>query len=145
MGFDVISYALSKKKITSVATGISEFEIDGTTLKATTNDGQEFEVDFPVPKDGVSVINVRVDERNHIVTTLSDSTEIDSGLVNTVKGDTGDDGFSPSITVEKDTEDEYILSIQTKDGVIVTPDLKQECECSETVEEIDNEEIKNLF
>lgn len=39
------------------------------------------------------------------------------------KGDKGDDGYSPTITVYKNTEDEYVLNIINKDSNFITPNL----------------------
>lgn len=40
------------------------------------------------------------------------------------QGEKGNDGFSPSITVTEDNYNTYKLKIQTKDGIINTPNLK---------------------
>ena len=40
------------------------------------------------------------------------------------QGNPGKDGFSPSITVNTSSDDAYILQIETKDGTILTPNLK---------------------
>lgn len=41
-----------------------------------------------------------------------------------VKGETGENGFSPVITVAQNTPASYILNILTADGMVVTPNLK---------------------
>lgn len=41
-----------------------------------------------------------------------------------VKGDTGENGFSPVINVIQNTPSEYILNIATAEGTITTPNLK---------------------
>ena len=41
-----------------------------------------------------------------------------------VKGDTGENGFSPVITVAQNTLSNYSLNILTADGMVVTPNLK---------------------
>lgn len=41
-----------------------------------------------------------------------------------VKGDTGENGFSPVIDIIQNTPSEYILNITTADGTITTPNLK---------------------
>ena len=41
-----------------------------------------------------------------------------------VKGDTGENGFSPVINIIQNTPSEYILNITTADGMITTPNLK---------------------
>lgn len=48
-------------------------------------------------------------------------------VTNGAKGDPGDDGFSPRIVEDPDnTNDIYKLDITTKEGTIVTPNLKAE-------------------
>ena len=80
---------------------------------------------FPTPKDGVSVTDIDVNANNQIVFTMSDGTEIISGKIPTVKGDKGDDGFSPTITENADNTDKiYKLDIETVDGKFTTPNLK---------------------
>lgn len=44
--------------------------------------------------------------------------------VGNIKGEKGDPGFSPEITVKTDTDDEYVLSITTESGSFDTPNLK---------------------
>ena len=43
-------------------------------------------------------------------------------------GINGKDGFSPTITVEKDTKTEYVLKITNKDGSYLTPNLYPDLE-----------------
>ena len=95
----------------------------------------------------ISIKNVKIQQvgqddniENHLIVTLTDESTIDAGVIETVKGD---DGFSPSIVVAKDTDDEYILDITTKDGTITTPDLK--IECDDDMEEIPDDVIQGLF
>ena len=87
---DIITYALCKKLISSVAGGISGYEIDGLTLKITTSDGQVLEMTFPEPKDGISINDVKINESNHLICIMSDENEIDAGLIKTVQGPKGD-------------------------------------------------------
>lgn len=47
------------------------------------------------------------------------------------KGDKGDDGYSPTITVYKNTEDEYVLNIINKNSNFLTPNLYGQKEWAE--------------
>lgn len=77
--------------------------------------------------DGLSVASAAIDENNHLILTMTDSSEIDCGEVPTVegeKGDPGEDGFSPEITVKTETSLEYVLHVETKDDSFDTPNLR---------------------
>lgn len=122
---DMLLYALLNKKIKSAITGIASCQVVGTNLIFNFTDGTSQTMTFPTPKDGVSVTNVSVDSNGHLIATLSDGNLIDAGAIPTIKGDKGDDGFSPSITENEDNnENVYKLDIETKEGTITTPNLK---------------------
>lgn len=89
---DLIVYALLKKKLDSVVSGISEYEVDGQTLRITTSDGQVLEMTFPEPAAGISITNVEIDKNNHLFCTMSDGNQIDSGEIKTIQGPKGDSG-----------------------------------------------------
>ena len=101
---------------------------DGTEQRTTLDvmngaDGQDGE-------DGLSVESAAIDANNHLILTMTDSSEIDCGEVPTVKGDPGDpgedgeDGFSPTIEVKTETSEEYVLTITDKEGSYDTPNLR---------------------
>lgn len=96
---DVVTYALCKKIISSVASGISDISVNGTDLIFTTNDGKTITVGLPVPQDGVSITKVEINNDNHLICAYSNGKTEDVGLVNTVKGDKGDSGVSPTIAI----------------------------------------------
>lgn len=96
---DVVTYALCKKIISSVASGISDISVNGTDLIFTTNDGKTITVGLPVPQDGVSITKVKINNDNHLICVYSNGKTEDVGLVNTVKGDKGDSGVSPTIAI----------------------------------------------
>lgn len=85
---DIQTYALCKKLAAAAVSGISNLELRGSTLVITTNDGEILELTFPTPQDGISIADVRVDENNHLICTLSNGDEVDAGLVPTVAGKT---------------------------------------------------------
>ena len=81
---DVVTYALAKKMCTAAASGISNIEINGTTMTMTTSLGQTFNMTFPTPADGVdgkSITGIEINEENHLICTLSDGSIIDAGAI----------------------------------------------------------------
>lgn len=89
---DVVLYSLLKKKIDGLASGVSSVHVDGTNLIFKLLDGTILPMEFPSPKNGVSINNVYLDESKHLIVTLSDNTNIDVGLVPTSEGKPGKDG-----------------------------------------------------
>lgn len=78
--------------------------------------------------DGISIVDLEVDtSNNHLMVELSSGVVVDAGEVPTVegeKGDPGEDGFSPTITVKTETSETYILTVTTADGSFDTPNLR---------------------
>lgn len=133
---DLITYALSKKIASSAVSGVSAMSVDGTTLNIDTNDGQRLQINFPTPKDGkdgVSVINIDLNENHELTFFMSDGTEIVAGQIEAIKGDKGDigltgekgvDGISPTITESASNSDTtYKLDITDVNGTFTTPNL----------------------
>lgn len=89
---DITTYALCKKAVASALSGVKSMSVDEQTLTINTKDSGVLKMVFPIPKDGVSVTDVDVNDKNQIVFTMSDGTEITSGIIPTVKGDKGDKG-----------------------------------------------------
>lgn len=100
---DVISYALSKKIAEHAVSGVNSMSVKGQKLIINTKDSGVLEMVFPTPKDGVSVSNIDVNANNQIVFTMSDGTEIISGVIPTVKGEKGEPG-SPGYAPVKGTD-----------------------------------------
>ena len=119
---DIITYALLSKRIKSIISGVSNVEVNGTNLIFEFLDGTSAIMNFPAPKDGVSVTDIDVNANNQIVFTMSDGTEFISGKIPTVKGEPG---VSPIITENADNTDKiYKLDIETIDGKFTTPNLR---------------------
>lgn len=119
---DVVTYALLNKKIKGLISGIQGVSISGTTITFTMADGTKEVMTFPVPADGVSIIDVDVDTNKHLICTMSDGTSIDAGEIPTIKGDKG---FSPTITENPDNTNEiYKLDVTNEGGTFTTPNLK---------------------
>ena len=116
------AYALSKKKLTSVVAGIDHWYTDDVekTITCVTTDGTELTLHFQQPSDGVSVVNVEVDTSdNHLIITYSDgTTQKTENEVPTVEG------YAPMINVYRNTDDQYVLDITTKESHYLTPNLK---------------------
>lgn len=72
---DVVTYALAKKMASSVASGITEIETNGTTIRFKTTSGDWFSVTLN------SIHEVSVSANGHLIVKLSDGTEIDAGAL----------------------------------------------------------------
>lgn len=93
---DIVTYKLSQKYADKVAAGFSSVRVDGLNIIFTLNDGKTTTVTVPAPKDGekgetgVSITNVTLDKKSHLICTLSDGSTVDAGLVH--QGIDGKDG-----------------------------------------------------
>lgn len=95
---DLVTFGLAKKMISSVASGIESIDNVGTSLAFTTKEGQKFNIEIPIPKDGVSIEDIYIDDR-HLFCKLSDGQIIDAGeLPEIIINNDGDAGLD---TVEK--------------------------------------------
>ena len=72
---DVVTYALAKKMVSSVASGITEIETNGTTIRFKTTSGDWFTVTLN------SINEVSVSANGHLIVKLSDGTQIDCGAL----------------------------------------------------------------
>lgn len=100
---DIITYALCKKLAAGAVSGISNMEVQDNTLIITQNNGSQVTMDFPVPEDGVSIENIKIDTDGSLLCYLSNGEIIDAGTVPAVKGDPGK---TPVKGVDYFTEDE---------------------------------------
>ena len=89
---DITSYVLSKKIAASAVSGVNSMSVDGTNLNIVTNNGDTLTMSFPTPKDGVSVVDIDINENSELVFIMSDGTEIVSGKIEVIKGDTPEKG-----------------------------------------------------
>lgn len=78
---DIVTYALCKKIASAAASGIERMWVEENTLYIETKSGETLEVDFPTPEDGVSVIDVTIDENQHLLCAMSNGDTIDAGEV----------------------------------------------------------------
>lgn len=138
MPFSASTYALAKKYTDKAVEGLGAIKgadcrvdsvtptTDGNkvTLSWTGTGGTVETTSFEV-KNGVSIVGTTIDSNNKLIVTLSDGSEIDAGTINTIKGDKGDNGFTPTITENPNNTNEiYKLDITNEDGVFTTPNLK---------------------
>lgn len=88
---DIITLALAKKFAAQVSAGYSNVEVDGMNIIFTLNDGSQVTLTVPEPADGVSVVDLNIDEDGSLICTLSDGSTIDAGGVPFVKPERGVD------------------------------------------------------
>ena len=67
--------------------GLTSITVSGTDIVLRRTDGSTAVVSVPEPEDGVSVSNMEIDTNNHLICTMSDSTQIDAGVIPTVSGE----------------------------------------------------------
>lgn len=75
--------------------GIKNLTVNGLDLIIETNDGNRFVMTFPKPADGLngldgidgkSIVNVKINNDNHLICSLDDGTDIDAGEIKGVGG-----------------------------------------------------------
>lgn len=92
---DIITLALAKKFAAQVSAGYSNVEVDGMNIIFTLNDGSQVTLIVPEPADGVSVVDMNIDDDGSLICTMSDGTTIDAGGVPFVKPERGVDYWTP--------------------------------------------------
>lgn len=110
---DIVTYALCKKLAAAAATGISNIKVEGQTLYITMSDGTTLEMIFPTPEDGVSIVGVSINEKNHLICHLDNGEDIDAGEIKTIQGPKGEKG--DPFTYNDFTE-EQLEALKGKDG-----------------------------
>lgn len=76
----VITLALAKKFASGLALGgYTQVTAIENQVKFTMADGTPVTVTLPIPKDGISIVNVQINAQNHLIVTLSDGNKIDAG------------------------------------------------------------------
>lgn len=110
----VTAYALSKKVAASAVSGVKSMSVDGQTLTINTKDSGVLKMVFPTPSDGRSVTDIDVNDKNQIVFTMSDGTEITSGAIPTVKGADGKPGKDGKAFTYDDFTEEQLEALKVK-------------------------------
>lgn len=80
------AYALAKKIAEAAVSGVDSMSVDEQTLNIECNDGTHLEMDFPTPEDGVSIVDVKINNKSHLICTMSDGNTIDAGEMPTIPG-----------------------------------------------------------
>ena len=129
---DLFTLALAKGFAKSYADkllcGITSVRIEDTTIYFTiTETGEEVSVSLPVPKDGVSIVAVDIDDNNYLVCTFSDGTTSKSSkpIEFEIEGTSGEDNKIESISVNgkevvPDTNKNVDIEIPTFDNLLST-------------------------
>ena len=89
---DIITLSLAKKYANKVAARFSNVEVQGNNLIFTLNDGTKVTMTIPTPEngsDGVSVVNISINENGNLLCHMSDGSTIDAGKVPAVEQDIG--------------------------------------------------------
>lgn len=76
------AYILAKKIALGAVSGIKNLTFNGNQIIFNFNDGSSAIMVVPLPKDGVdgiSIVDVEIDENKHLICTLSDNSTIDAG------------------------------------------------------------------
>lgn len=140
---DIVTYALSKKLVNGIQSGLASATVDNDNCSITFNwtNGTSSTMTFPKPANGVSITNAEI-VNDELILTFSDSTTINAGNVKGDKGDTGDkgekgdkgeqgiqgekgeDGVNPTIEIATQSDTEYTLKLTDADGSIITPNLQ---------------------
>ena len=84
---DLITLAAAKNYANKVAAGITTARVEGSSIILTLTDGSEAVCQLPMPKDGISVIDLSIDIDGSLLCHMSDGTTIDAGYVPTVDPD----------------------------------------------------------
>lgn len=78
---DLISLAAAKNYTNKVAAGITAARVEGNSIILTLVDGTEAKCSLPVPKDGISVVDLNIDNDGSLLCHMSDGSIIDAGYV----------------------------------------------------------------
>ena len=84
---DLITLTQAKNYANKIAAGITAARVEGSSIILTLTDGTEAICQLPMPKDGISVIDLSIDIDGSLLCHMSDGTTIDAGFVPTVDPD----------------------------------------------------------
>lgn len=122
---NIVDIKLANKFATKVAAGFSKVEVDGMDINFTLNDGTETTLTVPAPADGVSVIDLDINNNKHLICTMSDGSTVDAGEVPFIAPQRGvdywteadkaamksyiDESMSNAFYVEQDSEHDTLI------------------------------------
>ena len=75
------AYVLAKKIAESSASGISNITFSDNTLTFILKDGSQLNMEVPLPKDGISITKVEINNAGHLICTMSNGEINDAGLL----------------------------------------------------------------
>lgn len=114
---DITTLSLAKKYANKVAAGFSSVEVQGNNLIFTLNDGTKATMTIPTPEngsDGVSVIDLSIDENGNLLCHMSNGSTINAGKIPTVDqnaGNVSSDTINSIVVVDS-------LPVIEEDGVL---------------------------
>ena len=75
---DVVTLAICNKKIAGVLAGIDRIEVDDPNKRLTFYfpNGTSASMNFPIPRDGASITDIKVNEEGYLVCRMSDGTTV---------------------------------------------------------------------
>lgn len=76
-----LAYILAKKIALGAVSGIKNMTFNGNQIIFHFNDGSSANMVVPIPKDGVSVVKVEINNNKHLICTMSDGTVLDAGEI----------------------------------------------------------------
>lgn len=112
---DLITYVLCKKMVAAAASGISNIEVSGSDLIFTTSSGEQLVVTLPLPDSGVSIVDINIDENNHLLYTTSEGNTVDVGALPT-GGEVTDEQIEKITQEVYDKLEEHYLSAMITDA-----------------------------
>ena len=111
---DITTLSLAKKYANKIAAGITAARVEGSSIILTLVDGTEAICQLPMPKDGISVIDLSIDTDGSLLCHMSDGTTIDAGYVPTIDPDLTN--YYTKEEIDKELKDhEYKLPIASAD------------------------------
>ena len=121
---NIIDIKLANKFATKVAAGFSKVEVDGMNINFTLNDGTKTTLTVPTPADGISVVDLDINNK-HLICTMSDGSTVDAGEVPFIAPQRGvdywteadkaaiksyiDESMSNAFYVEQDSEHDTLI------------------------------------
>ncbi len=75
---DIVTLAIVNKKIAGVLAGIDRIDVDDVNKRLTFYflNGTNASMNFPIPSDGASIIDIKVNDEGHLVCRMSDVTTV---------------------------------------------------------------------
>ena len=128
---DITTLSLAKKYANKIAAGITAARVEGSSIILTLTDGSEAVCQLPMPKDGISVIDLSIDIDGSLLCHMSDGSTINAGKVPAVEQDIGNvssDVINSIVVVDAlpEIEEEGILYLVKEPSIeyVVSPTME---------------------